>query len=187
MHVLLLNASAKDYGATQEILRIIQSEVPACDTTRLICLGNLQIQYCKGCKVCYDTCACVQSDDVQFLIDQMDAADLLIIAAPSYWADVPGQFKVLIDRCTAYADTNPNPSHRRLRSGKRCCAISLRTGTRPIECEHIIDSIWHWCGHMQIACAGSTYFCGINGKEDIAPYEAQIRETARTWLADARR
>lgn len=183
MNVLLLNASAKDSGATQEILRIIQDEISGRHTVRLVCLGNLHIGYCKGCKACYETGVCVQTDDMQPLTEQIDAADLLIIAAPSYWADVPGQFKVFIDRCTVYGDTNPN--HPTLRAGKRCCAVSLRTGTRPTECIHIIDSIWHWCGHMQIARGDSMYFCGINGREDIAPHAAQIRANARAWLSAA--
>ena len=180
MKVLLLNAGAKDYGATQEILLTIQEEIPKSDSVECICLGNVDIQFCKGCKSCYDTCECVQSDDVENILNAIDASDMIIVAAPSYWADIPGQFKVFIDRCTPYSDTNPNPNHRTLKSGKRCYGIA--TGTKPMECEHIIQSMEHWCGHMKICMADSMYFCGINGKEDVEQYKEQIKEKAKEWF-----
>ena len=55
----------------------------------------------------------------------MDEADVLILAVPSYWGDVPAQLKAFIDRCTPYANTNPNPAHKTLRPGKKCFGISL--------------------------------------------------------------
>lgn len=183
MKILLLNAGAKDYGATQEILLTIQKEISTQHAVELICLGTQNIHFCKGCKSCYDSCECVLKDDVLSIIHAIDASDCIIIAAPSYWADVPGQFKVLIDRCTPYSDTNPNPNHKILKSGKKCYAIALRTGTRPFECEHIIESIRHWCGHMKISMADSMYFCKINDKADIEPYKEYIREKSKEWFA----
>ena len=104
---------------------------------------------------------------MESLIEKIDNVDILVIAAPSYWADVPGQFKVFIDRCTVYSETNPNPAHRELKLGKKCYGIALRTGRRTVECEHIIETIGHWCGHMKIDMAGSMYFCEIKDKADV--------------------
>lgn len=184
MKVLLLNASPKRTGATQEILTIISEQMPAHAEVKTVCLGDLHLEFCRGCKSCYDTCTCVLRDDVSALIGSIDEADAVVIAAPSYWADVPGQFKTFIDRCTPYSDTNPNPNRRVLRPNKRCYAIALRTGTRPIECAHIIETIAHWCGHMGIAMADSLFFCGINGKEDIRQQQASLEEKAREWFAE---
>ncbi len=183
MKVLLLNASAKSTGATQEILSIINSQISSIVKTKVVCLGDLNIEYCKGCKICYDTCQCVLDDDVLSLINQLDEADVVVIAAPSYWADVPGQFKVFIDRCTAYSNTNPNLNHKTLMSGKRCYAIALRTGTRSAECEHIIESISHWCGHMNIDFIDSMFFCEINDKEDISKHKESIVAKAEEWFS----
>lgn len=183
MKLLLLNAGARDNGATQEILRTAWEKIPKEASVSCICLGNADIKFCKGCKSCYKTGECVQRDDVQAIIDTLDASDGILIAAPSYWADIPGQFKVLIDRCTPYGDTNPNPNRRRLKSGKKCWAIALRAGTRPMECEHIIAGIGHWCGHLGITMVDSMYFCGIDTKEDIEPYKEAIREKTKEWFA----
>jgi multimeric flavodoxin WrbA len=181
--ILLLNASAKNNGATEEILSIIKKEI--CDSYIVdsFCLGDLNISYCKGCKSCYKTCKCTQNDDVDVLISAMDSADIFVICAPSYWGDVPGQFKVFIDRCTVYSNTNPNPNRPVLKSGKKCYGIALRTGLRAMECEHIIECIHHWCGHMEVEMADSLYFCGINNKKDITIERGYIVEKCNEWFA----
>ncbi len=182
MNVLLFNASPKKNGATQEILAIMKEQISTDVNVDMLCLGDFNIAYCLGEKCCYETCTCIQEDDMQQIIDRIDQADKIVIVAPSYWADVPGQFKVFIDRCTPYSDTNPNQEHRKLKAGKVCYAVALRTGTRPMECEHIIDTIKHWCGHMKIEMPDSMYFCGINDKADIGLYQDQIAKKAIEWF-----
>ena len=182
MNFLLFNASPKNDGATQETLNIINNNLPHNTTSEFVCLGNINIAYCLGDKSCYDTCTCIQQDDMEMLINKIDKADILIIAAPSYWADIPGQFKVFIDRCTIYSETNPNPKHRVLKAGKKCYGIALRTGTRPTECEHIIETINHWCGHMNILMADSVYYCEIKDKNDVVKISDSLKEKTREWF-----
>lgn len=184
MKVLMLNAGAKNNGPTQEILKTIENEIKHNSIMNIICLGDADMRYCKGCKVCYNTSKCVQEDDMESIINQIDTSDIIIAAAPSYWADISGQFKVFIDRCTVYSDTNPNSDHRIFKSGKRCYAIALRTGKRPVECEHIIDTINHWCGHMKIDMVGSMYFCEINDKNDIAQHKESICKKIKEWFGE---
>lgn len=69
-----------------------------------------------------------------------------------------------------------------MKSGKKCYAIALRTGKRPGECEHIIESIRHWCGHMKIDMIDSMYFCEINNRDDIARYKDSIKKKTNEWL-----
>ncbi len=182
MKVFLLNASPKSCGATQEILLTMQGALPAQVESELVCLGDADIQYCLGCKKCYETGQCVRKDGMAELLGKLDAADAFFIAAPSYWADVPAQFKAFIDRCTPFSDTNPHPGHWTLGTGKRCYAIALRTGSSSGECQHIIDTIAHWCGHMGVEMAGSMYFCGIEGKRDIAPHKPAIHAQVKEWF-----
>ncbi|MEH2933880.1 flavodoxin family protein [Acutalibacter sp. JLR.KK004] len=182
MRILLLNLSPKNYGATQEILKTLQEAAPKEAETELVCLGDWDIRYCKGCKACYKIRACVVQDDMRALMDKVEAADVLVLAAPSYWADVPGVCKSFIDRCTPYSDTNPDPDGPRLRAGKRCYGIALRTGVRPMECEHILGTIEHWCGHMGITFSEGVFFCQIEGKSDITPHKPLLREKAGQWF-----
>ncbi len=186
MRILLMNMSPKNYGATQEILKTMQEAAPKGASTELVCLGDWEIGYCKGCKACYQTRACVIKDGMEPLLHKLGQADVLVLAAPSYWADVPGVCKSFIDRCTAYSDTNPDPEAPRLAAGKRCYGIALRTGKRPVECEHILQTIEHWCGHMGAAYAEGLYFCQIEDKKDIDPHKALLREKAAAWFQPER-
>lgn len=35
-----------------------------------------------------------------------EIVNIVISVSPSYWADIPGQFKVFIDRCTPWCNTH---------------------------------------------------------------------------------
>lgn len=76
-------------------------------------------------------------------------SDIVLIAAPSYWADIPAQLKTLFDRTTPYGDTNPN---RILKAKKpiKGIAVAIRAGTREQENELILNSIEHYFGHLGI-------------------------------------
>lgn len=56
MKVLLLNASPKNNGATQEILSIVKDQLPPDTSAELVCLGDMNIEYCIGDRTCYETC-----------------------------------------------------------------------------------------------------------------------------------
>jgi len=114
------------------------------------------------------------------VLRQMEAADAIVIASPSYWGDMTGQLKVFIDRCTPYCNTHT--PHASLPGGKRGYAVALRTGKNPGECRHIIERIRHFFGHLDIPLAGQIHFCGIENANDIPPYAEKIRRFARSIL-----
>ena len=172
MRILLLNLSPKNYGATQEILKTLQEAAPKEAETELVCLGDWDIRYCKGCKACYKTRACVVQDDMRALMDKVEAADVLVLAAPSYWADVPGVCKSFIDRCTPWCNTHE--PHATLSGGKRGYAIALRTGPGMPECQRVISSIEHFYGHLEIERCGSLGLCSVEYREAVEPRRAEI-------------
>ena len=45
-----------------------------------------------------------------------EIANIVISVSPSYWADVPGQFKSFIDRCTPWCNTHE--PHAKISSGR---------------------------------------------------------------------
>lgn len=117
--------------------------------TIINCISEMNIQYCLGCKKCYVDGKCVQNDDVYQIVYDMLSADYIVIAAPSYWADMPGQLKVFFDRNTPFGDTNPN---RVLKAEKKIkgIAIAIRAGMRQSENDLILNSIEHYFGHLGI-------------------------------------
>ncbi len=112
-------------------------------------IGEIKMNYCRGCKQCYTNGECVHNDDVQEVVTNILNSDYVIIAAPSYWAGVPAQLKTFFDRNTPYGDTNPN---RILKAQKRIkgIAIAVRAGVNKQENELILNSIQHYFGHLGI-------------------------------------
>ena len=106
MKVLLVNCSPVRNGATAEILKLVQSFLGGDYEIRSVCIDDYRISFCKGCRSCHATAECVQEDDVPRLMAQYQWADVIVSVSPSYWADVPGQFKAFIDRCTPWCDTH---------------------------------------------------------------------------------
>jgi multimeric flavodoxin WrbA len=92
-------------------------------------------------------------------------ANIIVSVSPSYWADVPGQFKVFIDRCTPWCNTHE--PHARLTTEKKAYTIALRTGPSMPECERIISTIEHFHGHLEIKSCGKLGLCSVEHKADV--------------------
>jgi len=176
MNVLVLNCSPVRNGATAQIVSIVSDELAKRHTVKPVCIDDYNVLLCKGCRSCHNTAKCFQQnnpqDDVLKLITEYEWADIIISVAPSYWADIPGQFKVFIDRCTPWCNTHE--PHATISSGKIGYAIALRTGPNMPECKRIIESIEHFYGHLEIKCQGHMGLCSVECKEDVLARKEEI-------------
>ncbi|WP_303819651.1 flavodoxin family protein [Ruminococcus flavefaciens] len=172
MKALVINCSPVRNGATAEIVRIVSEELSARYETKSICIDDYEFSFCKGCRSCHETARCVQSDDIDRIMEEFDSADIIVSVAPSYWADIPGQFKAFIDRCTPWCNTHE--PHAAIKSGKKGYSVALRTGPSMRECERIIGSIEHFYGHLEIECCGSLGLCSVEYREAVEPRKAEI-------------
>lgn len=126
MKVLVMNCSSVKNGATAEIVNIVSEYLKERYDVKSICIGDFEFGFCKGCRICHKTARCVQQDDIVKIMKNYEWADIIISVSPSYWADIPGQFKAFIDRCTPWCNTHQ--PHLTLSSGKKGYSIALRTG-----------------------------------------------------------
>lgn len=173
MNVLLINCSPVRNGATAEIIKIVHSFLYERHDIRSICIDDYDIKFCKGCRSCHKTAKCIQNDDVIKIMEQYEWADIIISVSPSYWADIPGQFKAFIDRCTPWCNTHE--PHAKISGGKRGYSIALRTGPNMKECSRIIESIEHFYGHLEIVPSGSLGLCSIEYKEALEDRKEEIK------------
>ena len=173
MQALIINCSPVRNGATAAIADIAAAALRDRYDTKQLCIDDFSFAFCRGCRRCHSTARCVLSDDVPAILEIMDRADVIVCVSPSYWADVPGQFKAFIDRCTPWCNTHE--PHARLCGGKRGYAIALRTGPGMPECERILGTIGHFYGHMEIDLCGTLGLCGVEGRQDVPAREAEIR------------
>ena len=172
MNALVINCSPVKTGATAEIAAIVANEFSLNYSTKAVCIDDYSFSFCKGCRSCHTTAECVQHDDVDLLMSDIENADIIVSVSPSYWADITGQFKAFIDRCTPWCNTHQ--PHKALSAGKKGYVIALRTGTNMKECERIIQSIEHFYGHLEIECCGKLGLCSIENKDDVAGRKGEI-------------
>lgn len=172
MNILIMNCSPVRNGATAEIVRIASESLQEQNAVRTACIGHFHFGFCMGCRACHQTAKCVQQDDVDKIMALYEWADAILSVSPSYWADIPGQFKAFIDRCTPWCNTHE--PHASISSGKKGYTIALRTGPGMRECGRIIETIEHFYGHLEIECCGNLGLCSVEYKEAVEPRRAEI-------------
>ncbi len=180
MNALVINCSPVRTGATAEIAKIVAEELSVDYSVKSICIDDYDFSFCRGCRSCHNTAKCVMSDApvIQSIMDEFDNAGIIVSVSPSYWADVPGQFKAFIDRCTPWCNTHE--PHASIKRGKKGYVIALRTGPNMPECERIIGSIEHFYGHLEIECVGHLGLTSVEYKEDVEPRRQEIVDFCKT-------
>lgn len=175
--------SARSNGSTSYLIdTIIKGMSQAGIEAKKYCIGEQNIHYCLGCKKCYLDGVCVQQDDVHQIVSELLDSDYVVIAAPSYWADVPGQLKTFFDRTTPYGDTNPR---RILKAEKHIkgIAIAVRAGIHEQENELILNSIQHYFGHLGIETVKRISICGTDSLGDLKEkHQETIEEIYRIGM-----
>ncbi len=173
MNVLIINCSPVRDGATAEIVRLAEEQLSGRYDVNSVCIDDYAVNFCMGCRSCHKTAECViEDDDMKRIMDGFERADIIISVSPSYWADVPGQFKAFIDRCTPWSNTHE--PHASLSPGKKGYAIALRTGPGMHECERIMHTIEHFYGHLGISYCGGLGLCSVEYKENVAQHTSEI-------------
>ena len=178
MNALVMNCSPVRNGATAEIAHIVAECLGERNTVKNVCIDDFHINFCKGCRTCHATAKCVQQDDVDLVRSLFEWADIVVCVSPSYWADILGQFKAFIDRCTPWCNTHE--PHAAISAGKKGYSIALRTGPSMRECNRIIESIEHFYGHLEITCCGHLGLCSVEYREAVADRKNEIIDFCNT-------
>jgi len=133
MNILIINGSPRKKGLISQMLGIMQEEaVKRGNQVQTVCTNDLSIKPCIGCMACRSKNMCVLGeDDSQRVLKLMQEADAIIMGAPCYWGNIPGQMKLLFDRIVygMMRDTPRFPEP--LMKGKKCILISTCTTPWP--------------------------------------------------------
>ncbi len=92
-------------------------------------LYQQEIGYCIGCRTCIKTGQCVQNDSIQKIAALLQTCDAVVLAAPTYWGNVPAIVKNMFDRLLGVAmdDTGTLPAPRLSKRQKYCLLTSCNT------------------------------------------------------------
>ena len=135
MKLLIINGSPRKKGLISQMLRIFHEQAIATDVeVTEVYANDLQIKPCMGCMACRSKRHCVlPEDDAQRVLTLIEQADAIVIGAPCYWGNIPGQLKLLFDRIV-YGMMHDTPRFPEpLMKGKRLVCISTSTTPFPFN------------------------------------------------------
>ncbi len=154
MKVIAFNGSARKDGNTAILIKQAFTELEKEGIeTEMMQLSGQKIRGCVACYKCFenkDQRCSVKNDVVNDCIEKMLQADGIILASPTYFADVSSELKALIDRAGLVARANDDMFRRKV--GAAVVAVR-RAGSI-----HAFDSINHFFLISQMIIPGSSYW-----------------------------
>ncbi len=177
MKVVAFSGSARRDGNTALLVRQAFAELEKEGIeTELVQLAGETIRGCTACYKCFGTkdrrCA-IDNDPVNDCIAKMAEADGIIIASPTYFADISAETKALIDRAGMVGRANGNLYRRKAGAA----VIAVRRG----GAIHAFDSVNHFFLIGEMIIPGSSYW-NIGAGRNIGEVE-QDEEGMKT-MAD---
>jgi len=174
MKVVAFNGSARKDGNTAVFIKQALEELEKQGIqTEMIQLSGQRIRGCTACYKCFDNkdkkCA-VTEDAMNEYIARILDADGIILASPTYFADVSAELKALIDRAGLVAKANDNMFRRKV--GAAIVAV------RRAGAIHVFDTINHFFLIGEMIIPGSSYWnVGFGLKEGDAETDEEGLQT----------
>ncbi len=154
MKALAINGSPREGGNTEILLKKVLEPLEAAGwDTKYLRIGGKPVRGCTACMQCFErkNGRCIIEDDpVNACLEEMYAADAIILGSPTYFADVTPELKALIDRAGFVALAND-----RAFSGKIGAAV---TAVRRGGAIHAFDTINHLFFISSMIVPGSLYW-----------------------------
>jgi multimeric flavodoxin WrbA len=161
MKVAAFSGSARKDGNTAILVRRVFEPLEAAGIEcELVQLAGKRVHGCTACEKCREarTGNCVGVDDfANECIEKMIAADGIILASPTYFADVSTEMKALMDRAGYATRGGGNPLRRKV--GAAVVAV------RRAGAIHVFDSLNHFFLINQMIVPGSSYWNVGIGRE----------------------
>lgn len=154
MKVIAFNGSARKDGNTAILVNYTLSVLKKKGfDTELVQLAGKKIRGCTACLKCIankDQRCAVKGDVANECIKKMIEADGIILASPTYFADITAEMKALIDRSGYVARANGALFKRKVGAA---IVAARRAGTI-----HAFDSINHFFLINEMIVPGSSYW-----------------------------
>ncbi len=176
MKVVAFNGSARKDGNTTMLVNYVFAELEKEGIdTELVQLAGKHPHGCIACYQCFKKknrrCA-VNVDCINDCIEKMEAADGIILASPTYFADLSPEIKAIIDRCGMVSRANGDMYRRKVGAA----VVARRRG----GAVHVFDSLNHFFTIGQMIIVGSSYWnIGVGREKGEVAEDAEGVETMR--------
>lgn len=154
MKVVAFNGSARKGGNTSILIQEVFAALEKGGVeTEAVSLAGQNIRGCTACYQCFtnkDRRCVIESDCVNDSVAKMEAADGIILASPTYFADMTSEMKALIDRCGMVSRANGDLLRRKVGAA----IVAVRRG----GAINVFDSLNHFFLIGQMIVPGSIYW-----------------------------
>lgn len=96
LKIIGISGSPRDKNTNYMLKTVLDAS--GCDY-EMILLRDKKINPCRACGGCYFSHKCIVKDDMQELYKKLVKADIVVLASPTYFANVTGLMKNFFDRC----------------------------------------------------------------------------------------
>ncbi|SHH83945.1 Multimeric flavodoxin WrbA [Sporobacter termitidis DSM 10068] len=100
MKTLIFNGSPRKKGNTsalvEELVRQLDGDV------KIIRAYDCNVKPCIDCRFCWKNSGCAVKDGMQDIYDDIQEADNIIIASPTYFSELSGQLLAVLSRLQTY-------------------------------------------------------------------------------------
>ena len=177
MKVVAFSGSAREDGNTailvREVFRALEAEGIE---TELVQLAGEQVRGCTACMRCMKEqnrrCVAIEDDIVNECIGKMEEAEGIILASPTYFADVSPEMKALMDRAGFVAMANGGMFRRKVGAA----VVAVRRG----GAIHAFDTLNHFFFISEMVVPGSSYWnVGIGLERGDVKEDAEGLRTMR--------
>ena len=154
LKVVAFSGSARKDGNTAILVKALFAELEKEGIrTELVQMAGKRIHGCIACGKCFekkDGLCAIKGDFANECIAKMAEADGIILASPTYFADVSTEMKALIDRSGFVAIANDHMFRRKVGAA----VVAVRRG----GAIHAFDTMNHFFFISQMVVPGSSYW-----------------------------
>ena len=154
MNLIAINGSPRPQGNTNLLLETVCEPLEAAGIrTRIIQLAGSGLHGCTACMKCVENknrrCI-IDSDPLNEILQQIYAADGVVLGSPTYFADVSTEMKAFIDRSGFVCRANGHLLRRKVAAG----VVAVRRGGSM----HALQTLQNYFLINEMIVPGSSYW-----------------------------
>ncbi len=172
--VLIVNGATRINGNTHIITcKIIEGANSVGLNPTLVDLRNKHISNCIGCYKCLRESKCNFQDDMTEIRNQINDAELMILASPLYWCGVTGLMKTFLDRLFFYY----HPENKALIAGKKAIIVTpMNQKNVDFESEVLVEFYNRLFGCLGVKIIDMLFFSDIMEKGSVLKKPEYLRQ-----------
>jgi multimeric flavodoxin WrbA len=136
-------------------------------------LGDLEINECDGCQVCWRGQPCSKKDDMLSLYPRLIDSDIIVFGTPVYWYGPTALMKGFIDRLVYFNCPENRPGIR----GKSAVIIVPFEEETPETARLVVEFFEKSLAYLEIKLAGRLIVPGVGAKGDILKLPQRLEES----------